>query len=92
MQIIKVNIIWRWSFSQTFYILFTANWVCQFEEEKTIDSTFYSLNGDELQTKMMRFDSIELEKKKFKYTHSTDLNAKVCHLIYYLYYAGEYKA
>ena len=49
-----------------------------------MDSTFYSLNGDELQTKMMRFDGIDLGETKFNYTHSTDLNAKVCHLICYL--------
>ena len=46
-----------------------------------MNSTFYSLNGDELQTKMMKFDKFDLEETKFNYTHSKDLNAKVCYSI-----------
>ena len=63
----------------TFFLL--ANWVYQFSEKKTIDSTFYSPNGDELQTEMMTFSGTDLVQTKFNYTHSTDLNAQVCFLI-----------
>ena len=49
----------------------------QFDEKKTIESTFYTLNGSEPKTQMMVFDDFDLEETKFNYTHDSDLKAQV---------------
>ena len=51
-----------------------------FSKAYTIDAIFHTLNGDELQVKMMRFSEGQLDSTMFNFTHSTDLNAKVSYL------------